>query len=209
MTTFLAAAVIEPGAGVFAAVAAWEARSGAYPGAGRGTGATAVALAAPRSIAAAMTQRFAGDLARARSRLGFTMLELLLVIVIIGILGALAFPQISMLTGKSSVARAAQVVQQDLQRAFALSARLRKPVTLTADNTARIYQVTDAAGSVLLTRRLAPGQDIGVQTMTFSPTTVTIQPNGVSSAAIGVTLTSNGSTRQVSMTRVGLVQRTQ
>lgn len=140
---------------------------------------------------------------------GFTLMEMVLVIVLIGIIGAMFFPQVSRMTGKNSVARAAQVVQQDLQRAFTLAGRARKPVTLTADNSAHTYQVTDPSGNIMLTRRLSVGQEYGVETMTFNPTTLTIQPNGVSSDTLGVTLTSNGSTRYVSMTRVGLIRRTQ
>jgi Tfp pilus assembly protein FimT len=134
---------------------------------------------------------------------------MILVIVIIGVMGTLAFPQISRMTGKNSVGRSAQVVQQDLQRAYTLAGRLRKPVTLTAYNSAHVYQVTDASNNVLLTRQMAVGQDYGVETMTFYPTTVTIQPSGVASDTLGVTLISRGSTRYVSMTRVGLIRRTQ
>jgi Tfp pilus assembly protein FimT len=137
------------------------------------------------------------------------MMELLLVIVIVGITGVLAFPQISRMTGKNSVARSAQVVQQDLQRAFTLAGRLRKPVTLTADNSNHAYQVTDASSNILLTRNLGTGQEYGVETMTFYPATLIIQPNGVSSDTLGVTLVSRGSARYVSMTRVGLIRRTQ
>ena len=136
-------------------------------------------------------------------------MEMILCIVIIGIMGAMFFPQISNLTRKNAVARAAQLVQQDLQRAYTLAGRLRKPVTLTADNTNHAYQVTDASNNILLTRNLGVTQEYGVETMTFYPTTVTIQPNGVSSDTLGVTLVSRGSTRYVSMTRVGLIRRTQ
>ena len=132
-----------------------------------------------------------------------------MVIVIIGIMGAMFFPQISRMTGKDSVARSAQVVQQDLQRAFTLAGRLRKPVTLTASNSANSYTVTDPSSNVLLSRQMKIGQEYGVETMTFYPTTVTIQPYGVSSDTLGVTLVSKGSTRYVSMTRVGLIRRTQ
>ena len=134
---------------------------------------------------------------------------MLLVIVIIGVMGAMMFPQISRMTGKNAVGRSAQVVQQDLQRAYTLAGRLRKPVTLTANNSSHAYQVTDASNNVLLSRNLATTQEYGVETMTFYPTTVTIQPNGVSSDTLGVTLVSKGSTRYVSMTRVGLIRRTQ
>jgi prepilin-type N-terminal cleavage/methylation domain-containing protein len=143
------------------------------------------------------------------SRSGFTLLEMLLVVVLVGVIGTMAIPQISRLTGRNSVGRAALVVRQDLQRAFALAARLRKPVTLTADNSSAIYQVTDASNNVLLVRRLSRSQEYGVETMTFAPTTLTIQPSGVASAAVIVTLTSGGSTRQVKMTAAGLIRRTQ
>jgi len=142
-------------------------------------------------------------------RRGFSLMEMILCIVIIGIMGAMFFPQISNLTRKNAVARAAQIVQQDLQRAYTLAGRLRKPVTLTADNTNHAYQVTDASNNILLSRNLGVTQEYGVETMTFSPTTLTIQPNGVSSDTLGVTLVSRGSTRYVSMTRVGLIRRTQ
>jgi prepilin-type N-terminal cleavage/methylation domain-containing protein len=142
-------------------------------------------------------------------RRGFSLMEMILCIVIIGIMGAMFFPQVSNLTRKNAVARAAQLVQQDLQRAYTLAGRLRKPVTLTADNTNHAYQVTDASNNILLSRNLGVTQEYGVETMTFYPTTVTIQPNGVSSDTLGVTLVSRGSTRYVSMTRVGLIRRTQ
>ena len=147
---------------------------------------------------------------QASDRAGFTALELILVVVVIGVLGAMFLPQISTLTSKNSVGKAANIVQADLEQAFTLAARLRKPVILTADNGAHIYQVADQVGStVRLTRRLKFGQEYGVETMTFSSASITIQPNGVASDSLGVTLTSRGSTRVISMTRVGLIRRVQ
>jgi prepilin-type N-terminal cleavage/methylation domain-containing protein len=144
------------------------------------------------------------------SRRGFTMFELLLAVVIIGIMMAMFVPQISSLTGRSAVGKAAQVVQQDLARAFGLAARLRKPVIIQADNSQKIYQVVDeSGGTVRLTRRLAVGQEFGVETMEFSSNSITIQPNGVASDTLGVTLTARGSTRHISMSLVGLIRRTQ
>jgi len=144
------------------------------------------------------------------SRAGITIFELIVVVVIIGILGTVFLPQISSLTGRSSVGKAAELVQQDLEQAFTIAARLRKPVTLTANNSSHIYQVVDqSGGTVRLTRRLGLGQEFGVEGMTFSSSSITIQPNGVASDTLGVTLTSRGSTRKISMTRVGLVRRTQ
>ena len=143
-------------------------------------------------------------------RAGFTALELVLVVVVVGVIGAIFLPQISGLTARNSLGKAADVVQADLEEAFTLAARLRKPVTLKADNSSHIYQVVDqTGGAVRLTRRLVLGQEFGVETMAFSSLNITIQPNGVASDTLGVTLTSRGSTRVISMTRVGLIRRTQ
>jgi type II secretory pathway pseudopilin PulG len=133
-----------------------------------------------------------------------------MVVVILGIITAMLVPQLSSLTEKSEAGRAAMVVQQDLERTFTLAARLRKPMVLSADNTQHIYQVKDQTDdTVRLTRRLNLGQEFGVETMTFSNTSITVQPNGVASDTLGVTLVSRNTIRHVSMTRVGLIQRTQ
>jgi type II secretory pathway pseudopilin PulG len=133
-----------------------------------------------------------------------------MVIAILGIMTAMVVPQVSRYTEKSEASRAAMVVQQDLERSFALAARLRQPMVLTADNAQHIYQLKDQTDdSVRLTRRLSLGQEFGVETMTFSNTSITIQPNGVASDSLGVTLTARNTTRHVSMTRIGLIQRTQ
>jgi prepilin-type N-terminal cleavage/methylation domain-containing protein len=178
-------------------------------GTGPERGACATLMTIPAlAVAPPRRDTRAGGTFRLR-RAGFTLVEMVLVIVLIGIIGAMFFPQISAMTGKDSVARSAQIVQQDLERTFALAARARKPMTLTADNSAHTYQVTDPSSSIVLNRSLALGQEYGVETMTFYPTTITIQPTGVSSDSLGVTLISRGSTRYVSMTRVGLIRRTQ
>jgi type II secretory pathway pseudopilin PulG len=138
------------------------------------------------------------------------MIELMMVVVIIGILGAVVIPRISRLTARTKATEAAAIVQRDLERAFSVAARLRKSVVLTADNSARVYIVADTAGgTVRITRNLGETGESGVQQMVFSPTTITILPNGIASAPLTVTLTSHGSTRVVNMTRVGLIRRSQ
>ncbi|HEY3934559.1 MAG TPA: prepilin-type N-terminal cleavage/methylation domain-containing protein [Gemmatimonadales bacterium] len=168
----------------------------------------------PRSKNVATTPRHDAAPLRGRGggsdRRGFTALEMTMVVVILGIITAMLVPQLSSLTEKSEAGRAAMVVQQDLERTFTLAARLRKPMVLSADNTQHIYQVKDQTDdTVRLTRRLNLGQEFGVETMTFSNTSITVQPNGVASDTLGVTLVSRNTIRHVSMTRVGLIQRTQ
>lgn len=143
-------------------------------------------------------------------RAGLTLPELLIVVVCIGILAALAAPRITRLTARDKASAAAALIQTDLERAFSTAARLRKPVILTADNAAKLYQVADSgAGTVRLTRRLDQTNEYGVETMTFAPTSITIQASGIASSGLTVTLTSHGATRVVQMTRVGLIWRSQ
>lgn len=145
-----------------------------------------------------------------RSRRGMTLTEMLVVVVLIGILAAVIVPRITRLTSRNKASEASAVIQRDLERAFSIAARLRRPVYIRADNAARIYQVTDVSGDTLrIIRNLTEKGEIGIQTMTFSPTTVTVQPNGIASAPLTVTITSHGATRVVSMTRVGLIRRSQ
>lgn len=146
---------------------------------------------------------------RTTGRGGFTVTELLMVIVMIGILGAVMVPRITRLTARNKASEASAVVQRDLERAFSIAARLRRAVVLTADNAGLYYQISDAAkGTVRLNRNLRQGAEVGVETMTFSPTTITVQPNGIASAPLTVTLSSHGAVRTITMTRVGLIRRT-
>lgn len=143
-------------------------------------------------------------------RTGVTLPELLIVVVCIGVLAAAVMPRITDLTARDKASAAAGLIQTDLERAFSTAARLRKTVILTADNAAKIYQVADSgAGTVRVTRRLTETEEYGVQTMTFSPTSIRIWPNGFASSPLTVTLTSHGATRVITMTRVGLIWRSQ
>lgn len=137
-------------------------------------------------------------------------MEMLVVVVIIGVFSAIAIPRVTSLVARNKVSGASATVQRDLERAFSLAARLRRSVTLVADNSGKYYQVADAVGgTVRLNRNLAQSEGIGVETVTFSPTTLTIHPNGIASGPLTVTLTSHGATRVVTMTRVGLIRRSQ
>src|SRR2546423_10718596 len=87
------------------------------------------------------------------SRQGFTVLELIAVVVILGIMAAFAGPAMSRIVRHNRVNRAATVIASDLQNAFAVAARQREPVRIQADAASRSYQFVDRkSGAVLRIR---------------------------------------------------------
>ncbi len=99
-----------------------------------------------------MRQKFASGRCRRiarRARRGFSMLEMLLVLIIIGLLVRITVVKTSRIMRHERVNRAAQVMIQDLQNGFAMAGRQRAPVRLTFTPSTQTYVYTErAAGTV-------------------------------------------------------------
>src|ERR1700680_2090600 len=88
-----------------------------------------------------------------RTRRGFTVLELIAVVVILGIMASVAGPAMSRVVRHNRVNRATTIIVSDLQNAFATAGRQREPVLIQADSTTRSYQFVDRkTGTVLRIR---------------------------------------------------------
>jgi prepilin-type N-terminal cleavage/methylation domain-containing protein len=143
-------------------------------------------------------------------RRGFTMVEMALTLCVIGILTAMMIPKIGRVIQANQVSRSAAIVAADLEQAFTLAGRNRRPMRLSCTCGTGIYTVADrAGGTVRLTRNLRGDGDFGTMTLTFSQTPVDVFPSGVVSITtppLTVRITSGVSTRAVTMTTAGQVR---
>ena len=142
-----------------------------------------------------------------RDAYGFTILELMIVIMIASVLAVAVVPTISRMTTHSRVNQAVMVVAQDLQVASSNAARKRRPMRITQGANHNSFTVTDrVASTVLLTRNLGAGDAYQLDSASFSTTPVDIFPSGFSSSALTITLWASGYSRQVTMSLVGWVR---
>ncbi|HEX5817971.1 MAG TPA: prepilin-type N-terminal cleavage/methylation domain-containing protein [Gemmatimonadales bacterium] len=144
------------------------------------------------------------------TRRGFTMIELALTVVVVGILATMAVAKVGSTISRSKVDRAASIVAADLENAFSTGGRLRQPLILSCDCPNRIYRLNDVLndGALRLERGLGAGTPYTVTSMTFTPATVTILPPGRLSAALEVDITVDGKTRRITMSSAGFVRIT-
>jgi type II secretory pathway pseudopilin PulG len=134
------------------------------------------------------------------------MVELALTLTIIAILTAMMIPKIGRTMQATRVNRVTAIVAADLEHAFTLAGRFRRPMRLSSTGT-QSYTIADRnGGTVRLNRTLADDADLGTLTMTFTATPVDIFPSGVASAPDTVRITSGISTRAVVMTTAGQVR---
>ena len=135
------------------------------------------------------------------------MLEMLVVMIIIGILVAIAVPRMGIIIRHERVNRAAQVVVQDLQNGFAMAGRQRAPVRLTFYPLTKKYVFTDrGTGKVLQTRSLETGTEHSVSSISSTSTVVDIMPNGIGSVSFVVTLANGDYSRTVTASSAGFVR---
>jgi prepilin-type N-terminal cleavage/methylation domain-containing protein len=140
-------------------------------------------------------------------RQGFTMIELALTITLIAIMTAMMVPKIGRIIQATRINREIAIVVQDLEQAFTIAARSRKPMRLSCTCGTQTYTIADrTGGTVRLSRKLGADADLGTLTLTFSASPVDIFPSGIATAPDTVRITSGTSTRAVVMTTGGQVR---
>jgi len=142
------------------------------------------------------------------SRRGFTVIELLMVVSIMGILAAMTGPHISKIIRHNRVNRAAMVITADLQNAFASAARQREPVRISADASTKSYQFVDRkTGEVLKIRSFyGDTSEYRLTTLVFTPATIDVFPTGVSSSPVVVNLGNGDYSRRITASTAGFIR---
>jgi type II secretory pathway pseudopilin PulG len=135
------------------------------------------------------------------------MVELGLTMVIIAIMTAMMVPKIGRVMQSTRVNRQSAIIAADLEQAFTLAARFRRPMRLSCNCGAGTYTVADLnGGTVRLARGLGGDADLGSVTLTFNNNPVDIFPSGVSTVALTARITSGISTRAVTVSTAGHVR---
>jgi type II secretory pathway pseudopilin PulG len=135
------------------------------------------------------------------------MVELALTLTVVAIMAAMMVPKIGRVMQATRVNRQTAIIAADLEQAFTLAARLRKPMRLSCDCANATYTVADrTGGTVRLTRTLGADDDLGRVVLGFNNNPVDIFPSGVSTVALEVRVTSGPSTRAVTLSTAGHVR---
>jgi prepilin-type N-terminal cleavage/methylation domain-containing protein len=141
---------------------------------------------------------------------GFSLIEAIIVMVVLAILGAMALPSIARSMTTNRVDRAALTVAGDIEAAFSLAARSRKPIDLVVDSINMRMVIRDrATATVLQTRSYSLTEsDFGLTRLAPSVSSITIFPNGLASSPFVIYAFASRSARAVRVRRTGQIRIT-
>jgi type II secretory pathway pseudopilin PulG len=140
-------------------------------------------------------------------RRGITLLETLMTVTLIGTLTAMGLPQANSVIRQRRVIAASNALAGDIESAFSVAARQRRPVRVLYDASAGEIRVADRASGVIYSRRpLKETSEFRLDAAGMSPSSIEVFPVGVGSAPFTITLTSGSFKRQVVATRAGITR---
>jgi prepilin-type N-terminal cleavage/methylation domain-containing protein len=149
---------------------------------------------------------------RLRARPGFSILEMLVVVILVGIVMSVAGVRVTGMMTQQRVIRAASTIQTDMEMAYAIAGRNRVPMKIMFSSSAGaiLLRVTDINGTTEYKRTDFKQLGLANGNVTASASETTVYPNGFANdtLSIEVSVTHNGVThkRRVRMSRAGMVK---
>ena len=151
------------------------------------------------------------------TRRGFTLLELLVVVTMIAILATMSLGKMSKILEGWRLTRASQAISEELQQAFALVGRNRKPVVIEFNTDSMTVYIKDRSGTIFRRRYFGSQSEYQLLasnmqfSMAASPTNskafrLEVYPPGLAADSLNVTITRPSGARRIRMLRGGLVQ---
>ena len=139
----------------------------------------------------------------------FTVIEMIVTLTIVGVVVAVTVPKISSINTQNKVHRAANVMQTEVQQAFAIAGRNRKPIKFLWSSATLQLQVTDRLGTTIYRRSgLGAGSSLNfvASDITIYPTTLTVFPNGLASDTLFLQVSKSGFTKTVRVSKSGMTR---
>lgn len=147
-----------------------------------------------------------------RIRAGFTFIEILTVFVIVGVSMMIATRSVGDAIRRDRVVKTAVVLGADIEQAFAIAGRQRRPIRIVIDSIDRTFSVTDRANPALKYRvRDLETSDLSVDFLSTSTDTLDLMPSGFATDTLrlilGVSIRDGAThTQTIRMSRGGLVR---
>ena len=145
---------------------------------------------------------------RQRARAGFSMIELIVVLVIVGITIGISAGRIHAMIIHERLVRAATAVQNDLEAAFAIATRNRRPTRIVWNGDDMQLSVVEHDWSKTY-RHTGLGRDpygLKKSNVSTSYSFVDVFPNGMADHPLSIWFNINKTKRTVEMSRTGMVK---